>query len=268
MRRDPPDYQKLARALIEIAKSMTEAEHRELLASREEASGSPTPSPDAQAVVDACRTIGDVAGFSAPAGYPDGLALCILDSIWSMGVRYGSVENVVDRYRAWVRSQDADPERRSAFDLILDIETSGGPDAFGDKVLRNRQLTSTRSGVRKSIAAHEAARSLLALGVDSTRDLRVRATDSTVKKAWLNVHGQRSGISWYYLTMLAHVEDVKPDRMIQRFVTRATGRPVRSGEARQLLTDAHQALRRDAPGLTLRALDHVLWTHERSSRSR
>ena len=33
------------------------------------------------------------------AGYRDGLALCVIDSIQSIGVRYGAVENVVKRYR-------------------------------------------------------------------------------------------------------------------------------------------------------------------------
>lgn len=35
-----------------------------------------------------------------PTGYPDGLALCVIDSIQSVGVRC-SVENVVQRYRGF-----------------------------------------------------------------------------------------------------------------------------------------------------------------------
>jgi IMP dehydrogenase len=42
---------------------------------------------------------------------------------------------------------------------------------------------------------------------------------------WRSVHGQRSGISWHYVLILANVEDVKADRMICRFVARAIGDP-------------------------------------------
>jgi hypothetical protein len=42
-----------------------------------------------------------------------------------------------------------------------------------------------------------------------------------LKQAWLAVPGQRSGISWRYLLMLAGIPEVKPDRMIRRFVADA-----------------------------------------------
>jgi len=44
-------------------------------------------------------------GRHAPDGYPDSLALCIIDSIYSTGARYSSVVNVVGRYRDYRTGQ-------------------------------------------------------------------------------------------------------------------------------------------------------------------
>lgn len=64
--------------------------------------------------------------------------------------------------------------------------------------------------------------------------------------------------------MLAGVEDVKPDRMIQRFISRAVDRDVSEPvEARAILVAAHGLLVAEASGLTLRALDHTIWIHQR-----
>ena len=46
-----------------------------------------------QALAEACEQF---RGATAPDGYPDGLALCVIDSVQSTGVTYSSVENVVD----------------------------------------------------------------------------------------------------------------------------------------------------------------------------
>jgi hypothetical protein len=53
---------------------------------------------DMEAVVKACAALGDPKEFERPEGYRS-LALCIIDAIWSMGVRYSGVVRVIDRYR-------------------------------------------------------------------------------------------------------------------------------------------------------------------------
>jgi hypothetical protein len=52
---------------------------------------------DVEAVVRACAALGDPKEFERPEGYR-GLALCVIDAIWSMGVRYSGVVRVIDRY--------------------------------------------------------------------------------------------------------------------------------------------------------------------------
>ncbi|MEH0841075.1 hypothetical protein V6U81_01600 [Micromonospora sp. CPCC 205711] len=198
----------------------------------------------------------------APSGYPDSLALCILDAIWSMGVRYGAVENVVRRYRDVRRAGGGDVDRDGASDLLRCIETLHGADAFAER-LRNRQRVSTHANaVRKAEAVHRAAQALCQAGVETVEDLRAATTspdEARVKGLWLALPGQGSGISWHYLLMLAGLPGVKPDRMICRFVGRALGRKrVPPAEAACLVKRAAVLL-----DVSPTRLDHEIWRYER-----
>ena len=146
---------------------------------------------------------------------------------------------------------------------VADIAAAGGAQGFADIVVRNQQLTSTRGGVSKAEAVLQAASALVGVGVNTASELRERAADETVMRAWLAVHGQGSGVSWHYVTMLALVDDAKPDRMVLRFISRAVGRDVVDpAEARAILVAAHVVLVKEFPALGLRALDYVIWDHE------
>ena len=170
-----------------------------------------------------------------PPGYPDSLALCIVDAVWSLGVRYGSVVNVLDRYRGWVLDvAGGEADRRGARELVDDIDAAGGPERFAEDVVDNRARTSTRSGILKAAAVHRAAAAMVAADVDSTAQLRSRYEDPAVEATWRAVKGQRSGISWHYLRILAGVQDVKADRMICAFVSEAIRRTVEPSQAARI----------------------------------
>lgn len=201
--------------------------------------------------------------FKTPAGYPNSAALCVVDAIWSMGVRYAGVENVLAKYKGWLDETDRGPAAsRSATELVDDVKEIGGDEKFAD-VVGNRGRTSTRHGILKSSAVLDAAQKLSQLGIDHASDLRDRHGDADVEAAWRSVKGQRSGISWHYLLVLAGVEDVKPDRMICRFVgAAADGKPVTSAVAYRAVHEAHAMLAKEHP-LTLRQLDHAMWSEQR-----
>ena len=81
------------------------------------------------------------------------------------------------------------------------------------------------------------------------------------------IPGQRSGISFTYFLMLAGSDDrVKPDRMIRRFVARASGLPegqLPSPElAQAAIMGAAKVLLVDYPDLTPRRLDYAIWSNE------
>ena len=219
----------------------------------------------AHRVAQACRDLGDPAAFSVPVGYPDSLAKCIVDAIWSMGVRYGAVVGVVDRYADWLRAEARGTTRnRTASQLADDIESIGGPQLFAELVVKNSMRTSSRNGVLKAEAVARASEVLSQMGVDSTIDLRKRFNEAAVESAWRAVRGQRSGISWHYLLILGNVEDVKADRMIRRFVAQAGGQSdISAADAAAAVRAAHASLQADFPQLSLRTLDHAIWAAQR-----
>ncbi|WP_344192689.1 hypothetical protein [Pedococcus aerophilus] len=209
---------------------------------------------DAKAIADAViRASGPIGQWAQPAGYPTSLALCIIDSIQSVGVRYKTVENVVDRYRnlrgTEVANTDGAPELAAVFDDI-------GVDGFIATV-GNRNRTSTQPGAALKAEVIQKAAALLSLDAPTAGDLRGRATDLDLEARWRDLPGQRSGITWRYLLMLANVPSVKPDRMVRRFVSRSVGRPETSfttNELVRLVTLASQHL-----GVSPTLTDHLIW---------
>jgi hypothetical protein len=206
-----------------------------------------------------CREVlGPVESWVAPARYPDGLALCVLDSVWSLNVRYGSVTAVLGRYREIRKRNGAVADRDGLAQLMSVIEGCGDAAGFADAVA-NRQRTSTRGGILKAEAVLRCSRGLIDVGMVGIADLNDADADRlcAAEHAWRAVPGQRSGISWLYLRMLAGAQEVKPDRMIIRFVEAAIGRVPSAGEAAELVTATAQALRVDLCGL-----DHRIWRYQ------
>jgi len=221
-------------------------------------------------VADACRRIWPQGMPPAPAGYPDSLAWCIIDSVWSMGVRYSAVENVLRRYECWLVDERRGARKgRTSVDLRADISFAGGPDGFAG-IVKNRMRTATRNGFLKAEAVDHAAARLDELGIATAADLRhvVRRGSAEalerLERGWRSVPGQASGISFKYLLMLAGIEDVKPDRMICRFVASAAGLDaVKPDVAYRSILGAHQIFLAEGERLTLRALDHAIWSYQR-----
>ncbi|MEO6350844.1 MAG: hypothetical protein ABIP53_09345 [Candidatus Limnocylindrales bacterium] len=233
-----------------------------------------TGSPQLEPVVAECRSklspddqLGDEYRYAH-------LSLCVLDAVYSIGVRYESTRAVVRRYAAWAqltRNRPADelPPRhiqQPRSELVEHI-AQGGVDSFAAAIVCNRQRTSTRSGILKSEATLHFAQALIQHGVEALQDVAPLAADASLDTDLRAVTGQGSGISTAYFFMLAGDKNlVKPDRMLQRFVARAVGRPVSVAEIQTLVTDACEQLRAEHRHLTPRVLDHAIWNYERSSK--
>lgn len=173
-----------------------------------------------------------------------------------MGVRYGSVEQVVKRYRdarGGLAATDGLPE------LLLTFEECGGVDGWASQIGTGHR-TSTRAGAPlKAAAIRESAVSLREAGVLTADDLRALdpAGLTEAKARWLRVPGQRSGISWRYFLMLAGVPGVKADRMICRFVGAATGLPPGDVTPQRAARAVEGAA--DLLGVSPSVLDHTIW---------
>lgn len=185
---------------------------------------------DLAALITACETdLGDPDLWFMPDGYPDSLALCIIDSIYSTGARYSSVVNIISRYRDYRKQRGGDADTDGTDELATSITEVGGPDAWATQI-GNRRPTSTQPGAPlKAEAILTLARVLPEHGVHSARHLRAAATKPDtlkgIERAWRATPGQRSGITWDYALMLAQIPGVKADRMVIRYVARAIGAP-------------------------------------------
>lgn len=219
---------------------------------------------DAQlaALVERCEQF---RGEEAPDGYRDGLALCIVDSVQSTGVRYPSVEKVVARYRAYRRGRNGDPNTDGVPDLLATFEDLGGPERWAEGI-GNGHRTSTRAGAPlKAVAIQQVALALDGFRIYTAQDLRDASTDEAryaeARRTWCRVVGQRSGITWRYAGMLAGVPGVKPDRMICRFVADSLELPRRTVDT-QFAYDIVMAAAKEL-GMAPFALDHAIWQHQR-----
>lgn len=202
-----------------------------------------------------------------PDGYPESLALCIVDSIYSTGARYSSVLNVAKRYREYRLDQGGNPDTDGADELRATIDELGGSDPWATRI-GNRRPTSTAKGAPlKAEAIRQIAIALPSLGIRSAADLRAAADAEVlkpVKAAWLSIPGQRSGITWNYALMLARIPGVKADRMVIRYVAEAIGKkddPPAQIEVSKLVKQVAEL-----KGWDVIYLDHAIWRKQSGRR--
>jgi hypothetical protein len=216
---------------------------------------------DLQRLVEACNTrLRDRAGWTTPGGYPDSLALAVLDAIWAMIARYEITRGVVSRYVATRHQQGGNAYVDGISDLLTEYERWRGVDGFIDRIGTRNRVSTQRDATRKGEAVHLAALAFQKLGVETAEDFRAAQgaeLGQSLETAWRSLPGQRSGISWRYLRMLLGLEDVKPDRMITAFVSSALGRAVGADEAIELIRAAAAEL-----SVSERTLDHEVWEYQ------
>ena len=206
------------------------------------------------------RDLGNPDLWFKPDGYPESLALCIIDSIYSTGARYSSVLNVAKRYRDYRLDQGGNPDTDGADELRATIDELGGPDPWATRIGNRRPTSTAKNAPLKAEAIRQIAIALPGLGIRSTDDLRdavAKAELEPVKAAWLSTPGQRSGITWSYALMLARIPGVKADRMVIRYVAEAIGKeqdPPAPKEASELVKQVAEL-----KGWDLIYLDHAIW---------
>lgn len=202
--------------------------------------------------------------------YYASLPLCVIDAVFSIGVRYESVQRTV---RNWCEAQDpkwelhgrpgkSPPHQMDEFVAVL---SKHGTRSLAESIFKNRQRTSTRSGILKAEAVFRFAKTLLEGGIMTLGDTEDDARNERVAKKIEQIEGQRSGISFDYFLMLAGSDDfVKADRMICRFVSAALKREnVIPQQARLLVKEAATQLKSHFPLVTPRLLDYAIWSYQR-----
>jgi hypothetical protein len=191
-------------------------------------------------------------------GYPN-LPLCIIDAIFSINANYTSTENTVKRFVAYFDASDSLTVRE-----LVDLYAQHSVEFMAEEVYKNRQRTSTKNGILKAEAVLEVAKVLLKYGVNTLEDMQKVTSHAAFRADYRAIRGQSSGVSLRYFYMLAGVEaEIKPDRMIVRFIEAALGRKVNVKECHKLLVAAAEELRAKYPDVTPRSLDHIIWRYQR-----
>lgn len=218
---------------------------------------------EAERLTEACRTIfGDPATWITADGYPNSLALCVIDSLWSTGPSYGAVQNVVARYSAHRRLNGHDASQDGICELLDVFTDVGGSAGFAELVNNHNRSYSDDNAPLKAEVVYQAVLALHKMRVRTMKDLHSQyAMDehlTDLKKAWLRLPSQSSGVTFNYLLILAGYPSVKPDRMIIRFVEKHGGitgdlTPMETGDLiKQVATLYPVAANR---------LDHVIWRY-------
>jgi len=200
------------------------------------------------------------------------LPLCVIDAVFSIGVKYTSVENVGKRFKdrfcpnplsaadATV-SRPGEPEM-TVRDLIR-IYEEYGVERMANEVYQNRNLTSTKSGILKAEAVLEFSRVLVDIGVDRLADVKEIIGNSKFEEEIKKIPGQNSGVSLAYFYILIGAKDyVKPDRMIKRFLENLLGKKVTADDCHQLIFGASLVLAEQYPYMRACYLDHLVWRYQ------
>jgi hypothetical protein len=207
--------------------------------------------------------------------YYSSVILCVIDAIYSIGIRYGGVRAVVSRYcarfgltpyRADRSKLPSTSEQPSIADLCGQF-ASLGSEAMAATVFCNRHRTSTRGGILKAEAVGRFASILRKHGVNHLQGAVPQKLPALLEEQIRSIPGQGSGISLGYFFMLAGSDElVKPDRMIQRFLASALDRAVGIAEAQPLVSAAARILKTSQSQITPRLLDYKIWEYQRAPR--
>jgi hypothetical protein len=205
--------------------------------------------------------------------YYNSLSLCVIDAVFSIGIRYTITRNVVEKFCTKLGIEKlrqyggAYPQVENQFSIesLLHLYKQFTIDEITDTFFRSRNRTSSKHGILKSEAVLYFARVLSDFKVNYFQDLPPLIGDIEFEYSIKKIPGQSSGISTSYFYMLAGEENfIKPDRMIIRFIESAIQRIVAPGEASCLIVNTHEILKEEFPTLTPRMLDHEIWKYQKN----
>ena len=197
------------------------------------------------------------------------LPICILDAVFSIGVRYTSVVNVVNSYIGTfdltISRTQADATEHTIRDFLANVAKYDTIEGFSKNVLHNMQRTSSRSGILKAEACREIALVCQKHGINTLRDFNDYADKVALDKDIKSVRGQSSGIMLKYLYMLAGDENrVKPDRHIVRFIRETCALPkLTDDDVQAIMVRTVEMLKPEYPNITVRFLDSLIWETQR-----
>lgn len=202
------------------------------------------------------------------------LALCVIGAVYSIGVRWESVQSALSNFcwwAHWEKDLAKAPREYTISEFVALLEPFDRDwEKIAEEVFDNRQRTSTRGGILKAEAVLKFAKVLKQYGIEKYENIPASGLPDRVAADLQGITGQGSGLSYKYFLMLAgNTREVKGDRMITRFVGEAVGSPGISGEyAEDFVRSAATALQPEHPSLTAYKLDNLIWNYQRAQEER
>lgn len=203
--------------------------------------------------------------------YYSNLPVCIIDAVFSIGIKYTATRNVVERFCKYMNietfrefgSDFPNREQQYSIDKFIEFYQTYDIEFITEKIYENRCRTSTNSGILKTQAVLDFAQILQKYKINCFQDISKIINDTNFEKDIKTIKGQNSGKSLSYFFMLAGNENlIKPDRMVERFVESAINKRLSTDEIIRLFNEIIPILKSEFPILTLRALDHEIWKFE------
>ena len=202
--------------------------------------------------------------------YYQSLPLCVIDAVFSIGIKYQTTQRVVQRYCDFFKlnrirndkTNIPEIETQQSISDFLELETKYD---FTNKVFCNRNRTSPVNGILKSQAVFMFAKILKQNNINCFQDInKIYFNYYNIAKDIMQIPGQKSGISFKYFLMLAGNDNlIKPDRQIISFLKRVLNINVDSNMAQIILSEANALLKQDYLDINLRLLDHLIWNYQR-----
>lgn len=226
-------------------------------------------------IAEFCEKVLDLENAKLPDEYYyTSVPLCVIDSVFSIGVRYEGVKNTVKRYCEYfglhpyrLESDYPSPSEQQSVEHFLNSFDELGLEEFVQTVFKNRQRTSTRNGILKAEAVYRFCKALNKYGINYLQDVKKLYDNKQFETEIKSIPGQKSGISLVYFYMLSGDDKlIKPDRMIIRFLERVLERRVGLNEAQILLQETSEILREKHSNIKPRVLDYLIWDYVRSNK--
>lgn len=192
------------------------------------------------------------------------LPLCVIDAVFSIGVRYQSVTNTVNRFCNYFKIEKSSSNKELTVSGFLALIEGESIQSIAENVFGNRQRTSAKNGILKAEAVMQFHQTLRKFHCESLNDVKQFVNNNELEDAIKLIPGQKSGISFKYFLMLAGTDDlIKLDRMIGRFLESLGIKNITIYESQILFGHVVAQMSGFGFNLTPRKLDNLIWNYQR-----
>ncbi|MBQ7352588.1 MAG: hypothetical protein IJW54_01135 [Clostridia bacterium] len=198
------------------------------------------------------------------------LPLCIIDAVYSIGVKYTSVERATNSFlRCFNLNIEKGTDSKTEYTIdnfITDMNTFSTFEDAAINGFNNKQRTSSVNGILKAEACFRVAKAFKKHGINTLNDFNTYSNKQKLDIDILSVKGQGSGIMLKYLYMLAGNDNViKPDRHMVNFIKgvfpHITIGQKDHNEIAEIITESTKILTEKYAQLTPRFLDYLIWEY-------